>query len=232
MVGFYRNKIIVPGGRGRLTIARIDSMQNFYGQSIRKNKGDVDKMVEATQALLSHYSDTDHKFCQKGKDSWCSFQRYIITRKHKHRPIKNPLPKSVKDVIQPLFNRLGSREFLSGCVKYRTQNINEFYHNVIWSLAPKSKHTGPLETKLAVGLRTLLFNVGFKSSFQSICYDVGINDTENMLEQLEVMDNEKIYNEHRQAQKKFKLRLEKLFSKLLKGNTPPLPSPPPVLKVS
>ena len=31
-------------GKGRLTIARIDAMQNFYGRTIRDNEGDSAKM--------------------------------------------------------------------------------------------------------------------------------------------------------------------------------------------
>jgi hypothetical protein len=38
-------------GAGRLTIARIDSIQSFYGLCIRQNKGDSKAMTQATKAI-------------------------------------------------------------------------------------------------------------------------------------------------------------------------------------
>ena len=32
-------------GPGRLTVARINSIQNFFGLAIRRNKGDTDEMA-------------------------------------------------------------------------------------------------------------------------------------------------------------------------------------------
>ena len=45
------------GGKGGgLTITRIDAIQNFYGKSIRENKGDAAVMSKAAWAILDHYS--------------------------------------------------------------------------------------------------------------------------------------------------------------------------------
>lgn len=54
-------------GQGRLTIARIDAMQCFYGMALRSNAGDTEAMSKATLAILNHYkSDADHTVCPKG----------------------------------------------------------------------------------------------------------------------------------------------------------------------
>ena len=45
-------------GKGRLTLARIDTIQNFHGLAIRTNKGVCKKMAKATRAILTHYSST------------------------------------------------------------------------------------------------------------------------------------------------------------------------------
>ena len=37
---------------GRLTISRIHTIQNFYGLALHKNKGDCQKMMKATHAIL------------------------------------------------------------------------------------------------------------------------------------------------------------------------------------
>ena len=80
------------GGKGRLTTARIDTLQNFYGLAIRNNKGNIEAMSKATMAILDHYKeDTLYEHCPPGKESWCSFQMDIATGSSFHKPIKNPL---------------------------------------------------------------------------------------------------------------------------------------------
>ena len=80
------------GGKGRLTTARIDTLQNFYGLAIRNNKGNIEAMSKATMAILDHYKeDTLYEHCPPGKESWCSFQRDVATGSSFHKPSKNPL---------------------------------------------------------------------------------------------------------------------------------------------
>ena len=89
---------------------------------------------------------------------------------------------------------------------------------MIWSLTPKSTYSGAFETKLAVELGTLLFNVGFKKTFQSIYNELGLSVTKNMLEQWDGIDKEKQYNKHRQEKEEFKLRRKALKRKKLNKN--------------
>ena len=81
---FDRNETISDGkglgGKGRLTIARIDTLQTFYGLTIRNNKGNIEAMSKATMAILDHYEeDTLHDHCPPGKRKWCSLQRDVAT---------------------------------------------------------------------------------------------------------------------------------------------------------
>ena len=66
------------GGAGRLTDKVIDSLQNYYGDAIRRNKGDVQAMMKAVQASLLHSNSTNvrprHHLCPVGPDSWCKWQ--------------------------------------------------------------------------------------------------------------------------------------------------------------
>ena len=79
----YRGKKLSDGrtigGAGRLTETLCDDFQNYYGQAIRKNVGDLEGMKNAVKAILHHSMSTDenpmHTFCPKGKNSWCKFQR-------------------------------------------------------------------------------------------------------------------------------------------------------------
>ena len=89
-------------GEGRLIIARIHTLQNFYGLAIRNNKGNSEAMSKATMAILDYYTeDTLHDHCPPSKGSWCSFQRDVATGSSLHKPIKKPLPDAVVKVIIP-----------------------------------------------------------------------------------------------------------------------------------
>ncbi len=135
---FYLGKKLADGkglsGAGRLTTARIDSIQNFYGLCIRQNKGDSKAMAKGTKAIMYHYVSTKEKpqynFCPVGKNSWCLFQRDVANKTNLHKPIKNPFPPAIINVIKPLFHRLGDEHFLAGCKKSVTQNSNESLHHV------------------------------------------------------------------------------------------------------
>ena len=97
-------------------------------------------MSRATHAILKHYSSTSEKpprgDCPTGRNSWCSYNRDIVTWEKAHVPIKNPLLGSVVRLMQPIFNRLGSEEFLVGCERCLDRNKNECLHHVIWGMAP------------------------------------------------------------------------------------------------
>ena len=127
-------------GKGRLTIAKCDAIQNFYGRAIRDNKNDAAGMSKATWAILNHYSSTvehpKHEDCPDGENSWCSYKRDQSTGRSTHQPTKSPFSDAMVDAMTPLFTRLGDQSFLQGCEECYTQNPNESLNHVIWRLAP------------------------------------------------------------------------------------------------
>ena len=57
-------------GKGRLTDKVINTLQNYYGMSIRQNKGNLYRMKKAVAAILYHCSQNDntedrHKYCPR-----------------------------------------------------------------------------------------------------------------------------------------------------------------------
>jgi hypothetical protein len=64
------------GGAGQLTDKVIKSLQNYYGDAIRRNKGNVQAMTKAVQATLLHCNSTNahHHLCPEGPSSWCKWQ--------------------------------------------------------------------------------------------------------------------------------------------------------------
>ena len=132
------------GGVGRLTDARINSLQNYYGDAIRRNKGDLDGMVKSVQATLLHCNSTDdaprHHLCPEGEMSWCKWQVAKALGKEYHH--KEPIPETIVQLIKPIYARLGSRSLLEKCTGGYTQNANEALHSLIWKFCPKELFQG------------------------------------------------------------------------------------------
>ena len=65
------------GGAGRLTETLCDDFQNYYGQAIRNNVGDLEGMKIAVKAILQHSMSTDenpmHAFCPEGETHGVNF---------------------------------------------------------------------------------------------------------------------------------------------------------------
>ena len=68
------------GGTGRLTDKVIDKTQNYYGQAIRENKGDIEGIKNSIKAIQWHMIENDsvsleeqYTFWPKGEDTWCKF---------------------------------------------------------------------------------------------------------------------------------------------------------------
>ena len=74
-------------------------------------------MSRVTHTVLKHYSSTmeNHEDCSPGINSWCSFNRDVVSATNYHQPIKNPLPPVVVVERQPLFVSLGSKKKLTSC---------------------------------------------------------------------------------------------------------------------
>ncbi|GFS85958.1 uncharacterized protein TNCV_1219541 [Trichonephila clavipes] len=138
-------------GRGRLTLKEVDSIQHYYGLAIRKNLSSVEDMKRAIWAIYFHKLSTEdnpqHALCPLGEDSWCGYNRSIVTGEfyiHKHS-----LPESILLKVKKVFRDLTEKDLLKKCLHGRTQNPNESFNKCIWErIIPKT---------VFVGIETLKF---------------------------------------------------------------------------
>ena len=123
----------------RLTDNKRDVLQNYYGLAIRENLDDATKMAKTIEACLFHVASTDkdpqHHLCPDGPNSWCGYKRDKDQYKH-----KNGIPKSIADLIKPVFHDLSRTDLLTKCNHGLTQNVNECLNGLIWDRCPKSVH--------------------------------------------------------------------------------------------
>jgi hypothetical protein len=122
----------------------LNFLQVYYGKGIRGNKGDIPGMQKATQAILKHYTDPpNHEDCPDGESSWCLKKRDAATGQHQYLPPKHPLAPAVVTVLKPVFDDLSRSTLLAGCVNCYTQNQNESFHHLLWSILPKDQFHSP-----------------------------------------------------------------------------------------
>ena len=150
------------GGKKRLTDAKIDTLQNYFGIALRQNIGNLDAMVKGCMASMYHVAG-HHESCPKSSESWCQFQKdkFLGTKEYKS---KGELPLDIRMAILPIYKDLCKKENLSKCLHGKTQNANESFNGMIWNRIPKANHVA-LNT-LALGVYDAIahFNIGAKAS--------------------------------------------------------------------
>ena len=62
--------------------------------------------------------------------------RYL-TEKSNYKETIN-LPKSIHDIIFPISNTLSNDDLLAKCVHGETQNPNETFNHIVWTICPKT----------------------------------------------------------------------------------------------
>ncbi|GFU83783.1 uncharacterized protein TNCV_1694531 [Trichonephila clavipes] len=173
-------------GRGRLTLKEVDSIQHYYGLAIRKNLSSVEDMKRAIWAIYFHKLSTEHNpqhaLCPLGEDSWCGYNRSIVTGEfyiHKHS-----LPESILLKVKKMFRDLTEKDLLKKCLHRRTQNPNESFNKCFWERIPKTVFVGIETLKFGVMDAVICFNDGYVSRikvFEALGIKPGYNTERALL---------------------------------------------------
>ena len=161
------------GGRGkgkgkgkgkddRLTNAKIDQLQNYFGIALRQHVGDLDKMVNGCMASMYHVANY-HEKCPKSADTWCQYWKDKNERTDLHKN-KGNMATDVRKAILPIYQDLCKRSNLEKCLHGKTQNANESFNGMVWNRVPKATHVGL--NILSVGVYDAIahFNYGEKAT--------------------------------------------------------------------
>ncbi|KAL8602436.1 hypothetical protein ACOMHN_063138 [Nucella lapillus] len=92
-------------------------------------------------------------------------------KQHPSPPHKRSLPASVAQALKPIYERLGDPQLLRRCLAGKTQNSNESFHSVLWSLCPKERwgNLRTVDTALAIAVQR--FNKG-ASALQDVMLEL------------------------------------------------------------
>jgi len=153
-------------GKGRLTNKVMNTLQNYYGMTIRQNTNSLYEMKKAVAAVIFHCGENDdpearHMFCPRTPDSWCKYQREKLSGNKTYRDKLN-IPPAIVKLLKPIFSHkdLDSDSLLSKCLHGKTQNPNESLHNMIWKRCPKRVHCNRATLEIAVASSVISFNEG------------------------------------------------------------------------
>jgi hypothetical protein len=156
------------GGRGKLTDATIDRLQNYYGIAIRQNKNDLEGMKKAVLATLFHVASSKGNNlhfpnCPEGPDSWCRFNRDKANKTQTYKPGPGlPMPIIMK--LRPIYDDLSNDKLLKKCLHGMTQNHNESFNKTIWDRIPKTNYVSLTQLEFGVNDAVANFNIGRKAT--------------------------------------------------------------------
>ncbi|CAF4449951.1 unnamed protein product [Rotaria sp. Silwood2] len=165
------------GGINRLTKEMMIKFKFYYAKVINEYKNDIDMMHKRTWAIYKHRISTneepDHDWC----GDWCGYKRSLLTvcsncslniyvyfkTGTKYDQQKHSLPKYVMEAIKPVFEDLASKETLQHVLNGSSQNANESFHSLLWSMAPKNRYCSGTIIDICLGLAVMIYNDGYLS---------------------------------------------------------------------
>ncbi|MBP1527417.1 MAG: hypothetical protein H9Q66_05815, partial [Spiroplasma ixodetis] len=152
------------GGKGRLTDAVINKIQQYYGQAIRAHTDNVEDMKRAVWAIYFHLWSSNerplHGLCPKGPESWCKYQKAVTSNEDYNHDQHEHYPDAIIHEIKPIFKDLADPELLKKCLHNSTQNANESVNSVIWTRLPKTAFVQLNTLKFGVYEAIASFNKG------------------------------------------------------------------------
>ena len=156
------------GGRGRLTKAIIDRLQNYFGIAIRQNVGNLSGMKSSALGSLFHVASSKSSsyhfpHCPVGKDSWCKFNRDKANQTNEYKAGPG-LPLDIIMALKPIYQNLTKDSYLKRLLHGKTQNQNESFNAMIWDRIPKTKYVALPQLELGVYDAICAFNIGLKST--------------------------------------------------------------------
>ncbi|GFV88509.1 uncharacterized protein TNCV_1243221 [Trichonephila clavipes] len=154
---------------------------------------DFDALTKYCSSLLTE-DNPQHALCPLGEDSWCGYNRSIVTGEfyiHKHS-----LPESILLKVKKVFRDLTEKDLLKKCLHGRTQNPNESFNKCNWERIPKTVFVGIETLKFGVMDAVICFNDGYVSRIK-VFEALGIKPGYNTERALFIIDNKRIFEAER-----------------------------------
>ena len=173
-----------------LTGKLMKSISLYYGLAIQQNPDSIENMRKAIWAIFYHQISTNenprHEYCSI---DWCKYlkaQAENTTFNH-----KAALSDEMQEVVEPIFHDLTDENLLKRCLGKNTQNNNECFNSLIWSMVPKHNFTSGPIVEIAAWIAACLFNEG-STILLNILESMGVNCGANAYNYTVIRDKERI----------------------------------------
>ncbi|XP_018309191.1 uncharacterized protein [Mycetomoellerius zeteki] len=101
-----------------------------------------------------------HDKCPSGVDSWCSWQKAKASDSLHEYQHKRPLSQEIFNILKLVYEDLSRDDLLNRCLGGFTQNNNESFNSIVWSIAPKTVSGGKRIVDIVANIATCIFNDG------------------------------------------------------------------------
>jgi hypothetical protein len=128
-----------------------------------------------------------HDWCNP---KWCKYLQ-AKSMSQNSSTSKITIPRACLDMIKPVFEELCSHTSLARVVGGGSQNANEAYHSLLWTMVPKHRYCSSTTLRIGLGLSTIIYNEGYQTLnklFTSIFPSLGYYSAQ-CLRKLDVLRN-------------------------------------------
>jgi hypothetical protein len=118
-----------------------------------------------------------HDWCDP---KWCKYLQ-AKSMSQTFSGSKATIPRACLDMIKPVFEELCSHTSLARVVGGGSQNANEAYHSLLWTMVPKHRYCSSTTLRIGLGLSTIIYNQGYQALnklFTSMFLSTGYYSTE------------------------------------------------------
>ncbi|CAF4630462.1 unnamed protein product [Rotaria socialis] len=187
-------------GSGRMTKKMMINFKHYYRLAIVRNKTNLDDMVRAVWAIWKHKSSLNsephHEWCSP---SYCGYLQALEKgEEYDHTP--HSLPLKIMQAIRPVFEELAHPDNLKTVLNGGSQNANESFHSILWSLALKNRYSTGVMIDLCVAMAVSFYNDGYQSIIPVLAELTG-NPGFFTRVGMKRLDERRIYYEHKRKRK-------------------------------
>ena len=163
-----KHKILSDGkkffGKNRMTNMHAIRFKIYFAKAIRESKNDLDELYKKSWVIFKHHYSTDkepmHEWCNP---QWCKYLQSQINDRNFVPDPRTKIPRACLDLLKPVFEELCSKTSLARVLGGGSQNANESFHSLLWTMVPKHRFCSSTILRIGLGLSTIIFNDGFES---------------------------------------------------------------------
>ncbi|CAF1959104.1 unnamed protein product [Rotaria magnacalcarata] len=101
-----------------------------------------------------------HECCEP---QWCKYLQSQLNGRAFVPDPRTKIPRACLDLVKPVFEELCSKTSLARVLGGGSQNANESFHSLLWTMVPKHRFCSSTVLRIGLGLSTILFNDGYES---------------------------------------------------------------------